>query len=212
MTGDLTANRPGDAARRRAVQLRRQAPLRTALARMLNVQTQESAFRTGADGEEMVARRLAKLNSEWRMLHAVPVGDHGSDIDHIVVGPPGVFTLNTKNHAGKNVWVAKHSFMVNGQRTHYLKKSRFEAQRTTRLLSSACGFAVTVDPVIVVIASQLKVKHAPSGVHVVGHKRIARWLRHQPAVLTSRAIEEIFEQARVPSTWTSTGRGRQPPR
>jgi Nuclease-related domain len=178
---------------------------------MLNLHTQESAFRTGAEGEEMVARRLAKLNSDWHVLHAVPVGDLGSDIDHVVVGPSGVFTLNTKNHAGKNVWVAKHAFMVNGQRTNYLQKSRFEAQRTSRLLSSACGFAVTVDPVIVVIASQLKVKHAPSGVHVVGRKRIARWLRHQPPVLTSHRIEEIFDQARMASTWTSTGKGRRPP-
>jgi hypothetical protein len=153
----------------------------------------------------MVARRLAKLGSDWHVLHAVPVGDRGSDIDHVVVGPPGVFTLNTKNHAGKSVWVAERAFLVNGQRTDYLRKSRFEAQRSSQLLSSACGFAVTVEPVIVVIASRLTIKHRPTGVHVVGRKRVVRWLRHQPPVLKSQGVEEIFERARTASTWTSSG-------
>ncbi len=211
MSGDLTANRPGDAARRRAIELRRQAPVLTALARLLNVRTQESAFRMGADGEENVARRLARLNSDWHVLHAVPVGDKGSDIDHVVVGPPGVFTLNTKNHAGNNVWVAERAFMVNGQRTRYLRKSLFEAKRSSQLLSSACGFAVPVEPVIVVIASQLTVKHRPTGVHIVESRHIVRWLRHRPKVLTSQAVEEIFERARSASTWTSTGLGRRRP-
>jgi hypothetical protein len=210
-TGDLTTNMPGDAARRRATQLRRQAPVRTAIARLLNVHTQESAFRTGAEGEVLVARRLASLGSDWRVLHAVPVGGNGSDIDHVVIGPAGVFTLNTKNHAGKAVRVAERSILVNGQRTDYLAKSRFEAQRSSRLLSSACGFAVTVVPVIVVITSQLTVRRNPSGVHVVGRKHIRRWLRHQPPQLTTQMVEEIFDHARRPGTWTPPSKGRRPP-
>lgn len=211
LNGDLTANKPGDAARRRAVQLREEAPVRTALARVLRVHTQERAFRKGADGEEIVAKRLAKLGSDWRVLHAVPVGERGSDIDHVVIGPPGVFTLNTKNHAGKNVWVAERAFMVNGQRTDYLPKSRFEAKRASQLLSSACGFAINVEPVIVLIAAQLTVKRRPSGVHVVGRKHAVRWLREQPPVLTPEGVEEIFGRARMASTWTPTSKRRRLP-
>jgi hypothetical protein len=207
-SGDLTANKPGAAARQQAVRLRKQAPIRNALARMLNVQTPAGAFRTGAEGEEIVARRLAKLDSHWCILHAVPVGDRGSDIDHVVIGPPGVFTLNTKNHVGKNVWVAERAFMVNGQKTDYLRNSRFEATRSSRMLSSACGFTVTVEPAIVVIAAQLTVKHQPSGVQVLEHRQVVKWLRHRPAVLTSEGVEVLFSHARMPSTWTSSGKGR----
>ncbi|MBG6212216.1 hypothetical protein RCH23_000129 [Cryobacterium sp. CAN_C3] len=44
---------------------------------------------------------LSKLGPEWTVLHAVPVGSGSSDIDHVVIGPAGVFTINTKNHTGK---------------------------------------------------------------------------------------------------------------
>jgi len=60
-----------------------------------------AGWRIGADGEEKVAARLAKLvkkDPRWRSLHAIPVGENGSDIDHLVIGPGGTFTLNSKHH------------------------------------------------------------------------------------------------------------------
>lgn len=54
-------NRPGAAAREQAVALRREAPVRTLLARAMRVHTDERAWRIGADGEEAVAARLARL-------------------------------------------------------------------------------------------------------------------------------------------------------
>lgn len=88
-----------------------------------------ASFQRGAEGEAETGRVLAGLPPGWRTLHAVPVGTRGSDIDHVVFGPGGVFTLNTKHHRGKNVWVAGHTFMVSGQRQHYLRNSRHEGER-----------------------------------------------------------------------------------
>ena len=79
--------------------------------------TDERAYRVGTDGEEEVAWRMRKLGDGWHVLHSVPVGEKDSDIDHVVIGPPGVFTLNTKNHSRKKVWVAERAFMVSGQKT-----------------------------------------------------------------------------------------------
>jgi hypothetical protein len=156
----------------------------------------------GADGEEEVARRLQKLGDGWRVLHAVPVGHKGSDIDHVVIGPPGVFTLNTKNHSGSKVWVAERTFMVNGQKQPYLRNSRFEAQRASKLLSKACGFQVNVEPIIVVMAAELTFKGKRPDVHVVGRKQIAKWLTGRPPTLAPEGVEIIFEQARRDVTWT----------
>ena len=107
-------NRPGEAARARAIELKRAAPVRTLIARALGNHTNERAWRVGADGEVEVAKQLRHLGHSWRVIYAVPVGERGADIDHLVIGPGGVFTLNTKNHRDKNVWVAERSFMVNG--------------------------------------------------------------------------------------------------
>jgi hypothetical protein len=167
----------------------------------MGVHTDERAWRIGADGEEEVGRRLAKLSAEWRVLHAVPVGAKDSDIDHVVVGPPGVLTLNTKNHSGKSVWVAERSFMVSGQKTDYLRNSVFEGNRATALLSKACGFDVPVEPVIVVMAEKLTIKAQPQGVHVVARKSLVKWLKSRPPALTPEGVAEIFDRARSAATW-----------
>ena len=175
--------------------------MRTFLARAFGVRTEERDWRVGADGEEGVASRLRRLGEGWHIIHAVPVGENGSDIDHVVIGPPGVFTLNTKNHSRAKVWVAEHSFMVNGQRTDYLRNSRFEAKRASQLLSAACGFEVAVDPVIVVLAAELTIKAQPTDVSVVGRRQINRWLSRRPQLLVPDRVTKIYEQARRDMTW-----------
>lgn len=89
---DLAHVRAGAAARAQAAAAKEAAPVRTLLARVLGMHTVERAWRIGADGEELVAARLAKLarkDPRWKFLHAVPVGDRGADIDHVVIGPGG---------------------------------------------------------------------------------------------------------------------------
>lgn len=166
--------------------------------------TDERAFRVGADGEEEVAWRMRKLGVGWHVIHSVPVGEKGSDIDHVVIGPAGVFTLNTKKHPGKKVWVAEKAVMVNGQKTNYLRNSRFEAARASKLLTVACGFNVAVEPVIVVMAAELAIKAQPPDVHVVARKRIGKWLEQRPATLSMTAAEAIYEMARRNTTWRRT--------
>jgi hypothetical protein len=200
---DLALNRPGQAARAKALELKQAAPVKTFITRALGIKTDERAWRVGADGEEEVAWRLRKLGEGWHVIHAVPVGTKDSDIDHVVIGPPGVFTLNTKNHRGNKVWVAEHAFRVNGQKTDYLRNSQFEAERASKFLSAACGFRVAVEPVIVVISAGMIIKAQPLGVHVVGRKHITTWLSKRPPVLAPQNVEEIFEQARRDSTWAA---------
>jgi hypothetical protein len=58
---DLAQRRAGAMAREQALALKQAAPVRTFVARVLGVHTEERAWRIGADGEEMVAAQLAKL-------------------------------------------------------------------------------------------------------------------------------------------------------
>jgi hypothetical protein len=75
-----------------------------------------------------------------------------------VIDPRVAFTLNTKNHLGSKVWLAENALLVNGHRTDYLRNSRFQAKRATKLLSAACGSEMPVDPIIVLMADGLTVR------------------------------------------------------
>jgi len=56
-------------------------------------------WRRGAEGEEVVGRILEEMSaSGWHVLHDVTFGR--GNIDHIAIGPGGVFAVETKSHGG----------------------------------------------------------------------------------------------------------------
>ena len=202
---DLATNLPGAEARRRARAARDAAPVKTVLARVLGVHTDERAWRIGAAGEEKVAdqlARVAKKDPRWRVIHAIPVGERGSDIDHLVIGPGGVFTVNAKHHPGAKIWVGGNTFMVNGNRQPYVRNSRSEAVRAAGLLTAACGLTVHVEGLIVTVnADDVVIKSQPEGVHVTWRNNLVTWLLRHGDSLPAEALDVIYEAARRSTTW-----------
>jgi Nuclease-related domain len=202
---DLVWHQAGSIAQQQALALESDAPMRTWLARLSGAHTEERAWRIGAHGEKLVAERLISLrrrDPSWGFLHAIPVGERGSDIDHLVVGPGGVFTLNTKNHPGGRIWVGGEAAMVNGHRVPYVRNSRYEARRAGRLLSRAAGMQVAVVPLVVFVGlPDITVATAPDGVHILRARSLVDWLLRQPPVLQRPAIEAVYDVARKASTW-----------
>jgi hypothetical protein len=200
---DVGAHEAGKAARLQAIEKRQQAPVKTFVARVLGVHTDERAWRVGAAGERRVGARLDKLPVPWRVLHAIPVGHRGADIDHLAIGPAGVFTVNTKHHPQANVWVGGDTFLVNGHRQPYVRNARHEARRAARLLSAATGLRVEVSGIIAVVGAHkgITIKAQPEGVQVVAPSGFARSLPRLPAVLDQHRIETIYGAARRSDTW-----------
>jgi hypothetical protein len=158
----------------------------------------------GEKGEELVANALARLGAGWHVLHSIPVGDNGSDIDHLVIGPAGVFSLNAKHHVNASIWVAGDVFIVNGRRQPYVRNSRHEAQRVGRLLSAACKMPIEARGVIVVVnADSFTIQERPLCVDVLHRRQLCRWLQRQPVVLAATSVERMFEAARRSSTWAT---------
>lgn len=202
---DLATNHAGAEAREQAHAARDAAPVRTVFARLLGVHTDERAWRIGADGGEKVAAQLRKVQKQdprWRCLHAVPVGGRGSDIDHVIIGPGGVFTANAKHHPDATIWVGGGTFMVNGSKQSYIRNGRHEAQRASRLLSEACGFPVHVEGLVVTVnAKSVTVKSQPEGVSVLPRMQLAKWLLRHGDIHTEEVVDAIFEVARRSTVW-----------
>jgi len=203
---DLSTTRAGAAARDPALAARdAEGTLRHLLSRFVGARTEELAWRIGADGEQAVAAQLAKLPADWRVLHAVPVGQRGADIDHLVIGPGGVYTVNAKHHPDASIWVGGDTFMVNGQRVPYVRNSRHEARRASSLLSERVGVEVTATGVIAVMGARkgFKVREQPKDgtVVVVKRRQIRCYLESQPLRLTPDEVNTIFDVARRSTTW-----------
>jgi len=57
-------------------------------------------FLKGAKGEEWVAHELAFLSAEYTVFNGLRLGGGKQNFDHIIVGPAGVFVVETKNWKG----------------------------------------------------------------------------------------------------------------
>lgn len=200
--GDLSVNAAGAAARAKHEEIRSTAPVRFLIARLAGGHNAERAWRLGAQGEVKVGKVLDQLPDGWHVIHAVPIGEAGSDIDHVVIGPAGVFTLNTKHHPKARVTVHQNAIYVNGKPQPYLRNSRFEGDRASRLLTVAAGSHVTVIPVIVFVGlDDFVAKGQPEGVQVTTRPRLRRWFGSLPTMLQPAEVDRIVSVARASETW-----------
>lgn len=57
-------------------------------------------FLKGAIGEEWVAHELSFLGSEYTVFNGLRFGGGKQNLDHVIVGPAGIFVVETKNWKG----------------------------------------------------------------------------------------------------------------
>jgi len=161
----------------------------------------------GVLGERRVANVLDQLREPWTVLHSVPVGRGTSDIDHVVIGPPGVFTINTKFSPGRTVWVAGRNMLVESVKKPYILNSLAEARRASNLLTARCGLTVPAIGVIVFVnPGRMVFKEAPGGGEMDPPIRVATDEQLLDVLLTRREFSDeqlarIVDVASDPATW-----------
>ncbi len=135
---------------------------------------------TGAAGEEHVGALLDALASpSWRVIHDASLGR--GNIDHIVIGPPGVFTLETKSHPGP----------VRVGRVHGGTIAQARAQ--SRSIADVTG--MKVEPLLVYSRAWVDRPMARrKGVRVVPARMLVAHLERRPTVLTREEIGRAHER------------------
>lgn len=157
---------------------------------------------TGALGEIAVAGVLTHLGPGWTVLHSVPIRDGEGDIDHVVIGPAGVFTINTKSHAGQSVWIAGYGLLISGQKTNYIATAQREATFAAERLSLKSGLTVPVTPILALVnPGPWKVKAVPDGGVVVSPDQRLLQVIHGTRIFSDSQVERIVSVAISPHTW-----------
>ncbi len=138
----------------------------------------------GARGEEHVGRLLEHLPARgWHVVHDASFGR--GNVDHILIGPPGIFTIETKSHPGP----------VRVARVHGATLSQAQAQR--RAIERVTG--VEAEPLIVFSRAWVDRPMARrKGVRVVPARMLVRYLGKLHAKLSPQEIEHahaLVEQA-----------------
>jgi hypothetical protein len=155
------------------------------------------AWRRGAAGERRTARRLAALERDgWAILHDLAVPGSRANIDHLVIGPGGVFVIDSKQYRGRlqmdpseRLWHGRYPLALT------VRAASFEADRAAQVLPDP-GMAVV--PIVAVHGAQVPWgKVVIDGVPAVPAKRLPDMLRQLPAVLGPERVAWLADQARL---------------
>jgi hypothetical protein len=155
------------------------------------------AWRRGAAGERRTARLLGPLERHgWAILHDLAVPGSGANIDHLVIGPGGVFVIDSKQYRGRlqldptgRLWHGRYPLAPT------LRAVDFEADRAAQVLVDP---GVVVVPIVAVHGAQVPWgKVVVDGVPVVSARRLPGMLRQLPVVLGPERVAALAGQARV---------------
>ena len=140
----------------------------------------ESFFK-GARGEEAMAGMLARLSDDWHIYHDFVAGKY--HVDHVLVGPAGVFAVETKNWRDQVV-LESGELIAGGHVPDHppIAQATAEAKAVGAVLARA-GWTGEVFPVVCFASGTFKDGFAQSGkVLVANAEAFLKWLVAQPSV------------------------------
>lgn len=133
----------------------------------------------GASGEEQVGALLERMAEHgWRVIHDASFGR--GNVDHILIGPPGILTIETKSHPGP----------VRAGRLHGATLTQAHAQR--RAVERVTG--LQVEPLIVFSRAWVdRPMTRRKGVRVVPARMLLGYLGRLPRKLSDQEIGRAHE-------------------
>ena len=154
-------------------------------------------WRAGLEGEEEVASRLRSvLGDEWVLFSGVVVDGAWGDIDHVLVGPAGVFAIEVKNWSGeivydddRRLWYRISNRAPNGE---ILKDPVRQIEQAAAALRRLLGIKTTPVVVFTNRNSTYRGDHPTTQVFTLPH--FIGWISSQPHTLDSPEVETIVSK------------------
>jgi hypothetical protein len=152
------------------------------------------AWQRGAAGERHVARLLEPLVQQgWGVNHDLRVPGSKANIDHVVVGPPGIFAIDAKHYRGRLhlspdglLWYG-HSLLA-----PTLSTTRWEADKLQARIGAP---DIAVVPIVAVVGATVPFGQVTAhDVTVIPARRLPGLLRSLPPTLTPERAREVAAQ------------------
>jgi len=161
-------------------------------------------WQAGAFGEQRTARELLPLQSSgWTLLHDVPLPS-GANIDHVLVGPPGVFVLDSKStdgsirRDGADLIVSRPGAIRLGYTLSTSKQVLGNAAHISKVIRETTGKRIWVKAVVVLWGTFDEQRATHGDVQFVHGSAALGWLSEQPEQLSAGVVLDIANSLRSP--------------
>jgi Nuclease-related domain. len=165
----------------------------------------------GAEGERRAAVYIDPLiEAGFVVLYNRLIPGIKADIDSLVIGPTGVFPIETKFWSGKVEVRNERLFVGEHDRTWVVQQVYREALAVQVALGEELTRErITVTPVICAIGGVASIQKVASGVYVTDGKGLTRLLADRAQILDEEAVQRIARLAdrhlRAPYDWEVSG-------
>jgi hypothetical protein len=161
----------------------------------------------GADAEVVVAQLLRGLPKEYHVFHDLVF--EGFNIDHVVIGPTGVFIVETKSHRRK-VSAKGEALLLNGRpfEKPVLNQAWSETFTLRDRLPQIAGKPCSVQPILCFPNAFIEVQGRVKGVIVVSRQFLLRVMTGRRAVtLSQREILQLVNALRLSASPVRSDKG-----
>jgi hypothetical protein len=153
-----------------------------------------TAWQTGAEGELRTGRLLEPLEREgFRILHDRTIPGSRANIDHIVIGPPGIYVVETKSLGGSLQIRGNDVFVAGRRKTKMVDEVKREALAVqTALADELAAGGWTVSPAICVHRADLPwLRSEVAGVRIASGRDLVKRLRQADRLLSPADVERL---------------------
>ena len=145
-------------------------------------------------GDVAVIEALAQLGPSW--LVRTCDSPKGGGIEHLLIGPSGIFCMIVRHHLGGAIWIDGGVILADGERLPHLRDAEFSAVRLTQMMSDAIGTRAEATPCLVLTGSRsMTVAKPPRRVAVLTVRDIRAWLKGLSPVLSEGEVEGLRASA-----------------
>jgi len=157
-------------------------------------------LKLGRDGERRVGQYLEYLRSDgYRVFHDLIDGD--ANTDHILIGPAGVFTVETKTwskpvRGDAGITYDGKKLLINGWEPNPdpLKQAKAQAASLKRLLFGITGSNIPVQPVIAFPGRYVETPGRQVDVIVLNPEMLPKFLKKSSIKLQPARVAQIANQ------------------
>ena len=171
--------------------------------RLFKLLRSRANYRLGFEGERFVGEELSRLMMlGFEIYHDVPFD--GFNMDHVLVGPRGVFVVETKTRRKPVNEVGKKEYRVQfdgvllqwpwGADSYGIEQAKNNAKTLAAWLGSAAGENVWVTPILTLPGWLVERKTLNDAIHILNPKEIYQVCASQPEKLTEPQIRRICHQ------------------
>jgi hypothetical protein len=142
-------------------------------------------FYRGRKGEGAIWYKLKRFNDSYSIFQDLKIGENLGNIDFVIVGPGGIYTLEVKSHSGK-IGFDGEKLTHNGKpfEKDFLKQAKSEALQVHDFLKEKPNLDIFVKPVIV-FSGHVSVRFGLKpidGVCIIGKSFLVEFFKKEVAI------------------------------